>query len=93
MYHYQIFRGGHVPPLFIAFRKNLIVLSINQMKKLNSTAVQITAKIKVGINIGNSLEASGDETGWRNPLITNDLIKTIKQDGFNAVRLPSDLHH
>jgi len=55
---------------------------------MSSTAVQIAAKIKVGINIGNTLEATGGETGWENPMITNDLIKAIKLNGFNAIRLP-----
>ncbi|MDD4991262.1 MAG: cellulase family glycosylhydrolase [Paludibacter sp.] len=55
---------------------------------MNSTAVEIAAKIKAGINIGNTLEAIGSETAWGNPLITNDLIKTIKLNGFNAIRLP-----
>jgi len=57
---------------------------------MSSTAVQIAAKIKMGINIGNTLEATGGETGWGNPMITNDLIKAIKQNGFNAIRLPCD---
>jgi aryl-phospho-beta-D-glucosidase BglC (GH1 family) len=55
---------------------------------MNSTAVEIAAKIKAGLNIGNTLEAIGGETKWGNPLITNDLIKTIKLNGFNAIRLP-----
>jgi len=55
---------------------------------MSSTAVQLAAKIKVGLNIGNTLEATGGETAWGNPLITNDLIKAIKQNGFNAIRLP-----
>lgn len=57
---------------------------------MTSTALQLAAKIKVGLNIGNTLEATGGETGWGNPLITNDLIKAIKQSGFNAIRLPCD---
>lgn len=55
---------------------------------MSSTAVQLAAKIKIGLNIGNTLEATGGETAWGNPLITNDLIKAIKQNGFNAIRLP-----
>ena len=55
---------------------------------MNSTATELAAKIKVGLNIGNTLEATGGETGWGNPMITNDLIKAIKQNGFNAIRLP-----
>jgi endoglucanase len=55
---------------------------------MSSTATELAKKIKVGLNIGNTMEASGGETGWGNPLITNDLIKAIKQNGFNAIRLP-----
>jgi len=57
---------------------------------MSSTAIQLAAKIKIGLNIGNTLEATGGETGWGNPLITNDLIKAIKLNGFNAIRLPCD---
>jgi aryl-phospho-beta-D-glucosidase BglC (GH1 family) len=55
---------------------------------MSSTATQLAQKIKIGLNIGNTLEATGGEIGWGNPLITNDLIKAIKQNGFNAIRLP-----
>jgi len=55
---------------------------------MSSTAMEIAKKIKVGCNIGNTLEATGGETNWGNPQITNDYIKLIKQSGFNAVRLP-----
>lgn len=55
---------------------------------MSSTAMQLAAKIKVGLNIGNTLEATGGETGWGNSMITNDLVKAIKQNGFNAIRLP-----
>jgi len=57
---------------------------------MGSTAVEIAKNIKIGLNVGNTLEATGSETGWGNPLITNDLIKAIKQNGFNAIRLPCD---
>ncbi|MFC0772160.1 cellulase family glycosylhydrolase [Terrimonas alba] len=53
-----------------------------------STAVQLAAKFKLGWNIGNTLEASGGETGWGNPAITEDYIKFVKQQGFTAIRLP-----
>jgi endoglucanase len=55
---------------------------------MSSTAMEIAKKIKVGLNIGNTLEAIGGETNWGNPMITNDLIKLVKQSGFNAIRLP-----
>jgi endoglucanase len=53
-----------------------------------STATELAAKIKLGWNIGNSLEATGSETAWGNPLITRELIQLVKQNGFNAVRIP-----
>ena len=55
---------------------------------MSSTAMEISKKIKAGWNIGNTLEATGGETAWGNPMITNDLIKFVKQSGFNAIRLP-----
>jgi aryl-phospho-beta-D-glucosidase BglC (GH1 family) len=44
--------------------------------------------MKLGLNIGNTLEAIGGETAWGNPLITKSFIDLIKQSGFNAVRIP-----
>jgi aryl-phospho-beta-D-glucosidase BglC (GH1 family) len=55
---------------------------------MNSTAVQLAAKFKLGWNIGNTLEATGGETSWGNPLITESYVKSVKQLGFTAIRLP-----
>ena len=55
---------------------------------MTSTAMDIANKIKVGWNIGNSLEATGSETSWGNPKITSELIQLVKQSGFDAIRLP-----
>ena len=55
---------------------------------MGSTAVQIASKIKLGWNLGNTLEAIGGETYWGNPLTTKALIDKVKQSGFNAVRIP-----
>jgi aryl-phospho-beta-D-glucosidase BglC (GH1 family) len=55
---------------------------------MGSNAAQLASKIKIGWNIGNSLEAIGGETNWGNPAITNELIQLVKQSGFNAIRLP-----
>ncbi len=56
---------------------------------MTSTATQIADHIKLGWNIGNTLEAIGGETSWGNPLVTNELIQTIKANGFDAVRIPA----
>ncbi|HEY1200604.1 MAG TPA: cellulase family glycosylhydrolase, partial [Niastella sp.] len=55
---------------------------------MESTAVQLAAKFKLGWNIGNTLEAIGGETAWGNPLITESYIQFVKTQGFNAIRLP-----
>ncbi|WP_211092881.1 MULTISPECIES: cellulase family glycosylhydrolase [Chitinophaga] len=60
---------------------------------MGSNAVQLAAKFKLGWNIGNTLEAIGGETAWGNPLITESYIQAVKQQGFNAIRLPCSWDH
>lgn len=55
---------------------------------MKSNATELAAKIKIGWNIGNTLEATGGETAWGNPRITKALIDLVKKSGFNAVRIP-----
>ncbi len=62
---------------------------------MSSNAVELAAKMKLGWNLGNTMEAPGGETGWGNPVITEDYIKFVKQSGFNAIRIPCawNWHH
>jgi len=46
------------------------------------------AAMEPGWNIGNTLDALGGETNWGNPLITEELLQTIKAEGYNSIRLP-----
>ncbi len=55
---------------------------------MNSTAKEIATKIKVGWNLGNSLEAIGGETSWGNPKTSQEIINMVKESGFNAIRIP-----
>jgi endoglucanase len=55
---------------------------------MSSNAVQLASKIKVGWNIGNTMEAIGGETAWGNPRVSKELIDLVKKNGFNAVRIP-----
>jgi hypothetical protein len=55
---------------------------------MNSSASELAAKINLGWNIGNTLEAIGGETAWGNPYITKSYVEFVKQKGFNAIRLP-----
>jgi len=54
------------------------------------TAVQTAKKLRIGLNIGNTLEATGgkSETYWGNPRITKEFVQFAKASGFNAIRLP-----
>ena len=58
------------------------------MTGMSHDAVEIASNIKIGWNIGNTLEATGGETAWGNPMVSDALIKLVKQNGFNAIRLP-----
>lgn len=55
---------------------------------MSLNAKQIASKMTLGMNIWNTLEATGGETAWGNPKITQGLIDEIKKSGFNAIRLP-----
>ena len=55
---------------------------------MSSNATALAAKIKLGWNIGNTLEATGGETAWGNPKVTKALIDLVKANGFNAIRIP-----
>ena len=53
------------------------------------SAVELAAGIKIGWNLGNTLDAHpGGETSWGNPLTTKAMITAIKDAGFNAIRIP-----
>ena len=62
---------------------------------MNSTSAEIVKKMKIGWNLGNTLDScdyseySDDgETAWGNPKTTKDMIDAVKAAGFNAVRVP-----
>ncbi len=68
------------------------------------TAVQAVANIKAGWNLGNTLDATNRsrngetltressiadyETAWGNPITTKEMIETVVNAGFDAIRLP-----
>lgn len=59
---------------------------------MSSNAVELAAKMGLGWNLGNTLEAIingvGDETFWGNPKTTKAYIDFVKATGFNSIRLP-----
>jgi endoglucanase len=57
---------------------------------MKSNAAELASKMKIGWNIGNTMEATGNqgESSWGNPKITPELIDLVKNSGFNAIRIP-----
>lgn len=58
------------------------------------TSLEFTSQIRVGWNLGNTLDATGgsgiySEKSWGNPETTEEMLLTVKEAGFNAVRIPT----
>lgn len=53
---------------------------------------QIVEEMGAGWNLGNQLEAvnngTPNETNWGNPVISENLIKAVKDAGFRSIRVP-----
>ena len=56
------------------------------------TALQMVKDMQVGWNLGNTLDATGGETGWGNPKTTKAMIDKIKEAGFRTIRIPVTWH-
>ncbi len=46
-----------------------------------------------GWNLGNTFEASGSETSWGNPPVTEDFIRAIASEGYRSIRIPITWNH
>lgn len=78
------------PPLLI---RNFIVIVTALLMSFEvgaqlPTAKQIASRMKVGWNMGNTLEAICGETAWGGAVTTQKLIDSVKAAGFNSIRLP-----
>lgn len=69
----------------------------NPMAKIKAT--DVVAEMKVGWSLGNTLDSVNDsifkadqpykwETAWHNPKVTEELIDTVIDKGFNVIRIP-----
>lgn len=46
-----------------------------------------------GWNLGNTFEASGDETSWGNPAVTQAFIGQLAAEGYKSIRIPVTWKH
>lgn len=51
-------------------------------------AKELASMMYAGINLGNLLEAPSGEGSWRNGKVSEEYIKSLKNAGFNTVRIP-----
>lgn len=63
------------------------------MEMRDISAKELVSEMKVGWNLGNTLDATGAkgldaETSWGNPKTREDMVKLIKDTGFNVLRVP-----
>lgn len=79
---------------FTAADGTTVKITISQSGKadMSLTAKEVIGRIKVGVNIGNTMEATSGETSWGNPQVNATYIAGLKSMGFNAVRIPCAWH-
>lgn len=53
------------------------------------TVQELVSEMKTGWNLGNTLDATGGETAWGNPVTTKKMIDTVVNAGFNVIRIPT----
>lgn len=58
----------------------------SQMGELSSK--EFAAAMGTAWNLGNTLEATGGETAWGNPITTREMIELVAELGFNSIRIP-----
>ena len=76
-------------PNYPSYNTNPIAANATGM---SNNATQLAAKMKLGTNIGNTMEAWGcdtpGETCWGQPMVSAAYLKLVKDSGFDAIRIP-----
>jgi aryl-phospho-beta-D-glucosidase BglC (GH1 family) len=52
------------------------------------TSAQLLGELRLGWNLGNSLDVPDGEAAWGNPRVTPALLNAVAKAGFRAVRIP-----
>lgn len=72
----------------VTINQDVIEVPAADRSGMESDAMELAGKMIIGWNLGNTLEATGSETSWGNPVTTQAMIDMVKEAGFNAVRIP-----
>lgn len=62
--------------------------TVKKEEVITPTPEELIADMTIGWNLGNTLDAPSGETSWGQPKTTEAMIDTIKELGFNTVRIP-----
>ena len=57
-------------------------------REFTHSSKELLAEMKIGWNLGNSLDAPESETAWGNPAVTPELLQAVAGAGFSLVRIP-----
>lgn len=58
------------------------------MGKTFENSHELLKFMKIGWNLGNTMDAIPNETAWHNPVTTKEMIDVVKDAGFNLLRVP-----
>jgi len=67
----------------------MLILPITALSQTLPTATQVASQIRLGWNLGNTLEAQCGETAWGNPVANQQLVNAVQAAGINAIRIPA----
>jgi endoglucanase len=79
------------PGILKRFHLSILLLGLlltNNIFAQLPIASEIAGKMKMGWNLGNTLEAICGETAWGGAVTTQRLIDSVKAAGFTSVRIP-----
>jgi aryl-phospho-beta-D-glucosidase BglC (GH1 family) len=54
----------------------------------HATSKDLFSKLRIGWNLGNSLDVPEGETAWGNPKVAPELLQAVAKAGFELVRIP-----
>ncbi len=84
--------GGETSSASEAREEAPVSLSVPELS-IADDAVSFAKSLKLGWNLGNTLDATGSsdlssETSWGQPLVTKELIDYVAECGFTSIRIP-----
>jgi aryl-phospho-beta-D-glucosidase BglC (GH1 family) len=86
---------GNIKNKFVPWLIILVMVANVAISTISVNAVEGTPDMQAyveamqpGWNLGNTFDATGDETSWGNPITTKELINAVAAQGFKSIRIP-----